>query len=643
MAADIRGALRNLLGGALSRIPRTAATRNAVLVLAYTSVFYLAHRLAYQIRFDFNVPTELAHRERWGWAYELPLRLALLAMFGQFGGLLSYFSLPDMKRIVGATTSASAILLCLWYLPATFPMTPRGVLLLDWILSTGGLLAVRLALRMLREYYREGAGNRNGKGPAGRRRAAVLGAGDVGAALVRALQTRRGLGMEPVVSLDDDRRKWGCHVHGVPVVGAPERLAELAEKLRLDLAIVAMPSASAKRMRELLDLFRKLRLDHRTVPSTEQLATGEVEVSRLRRIDIEDLLGREPVRLEVESIRGIVRGKRIMVTGAGGSIGSELCRQVARHAPKKLLLIERAEGALFSIHRELQERGQRGVASPIVADVGDATRMRQIFSRERPQVIFHAAAHKHVPMMEMHPGEAVRNNSIATARLAELATEHEAERFVLISTDKAINPTSVMGASKRLAELYIQALFRENGGRTRFMAVRFGNVLGSSGSVVPIFREQIAAGGPVTVTHPEMRRYFMTIPEAVGLVLQSAAQGEGGEIFVLDMGKPVYISRLAEQMIALSGLRPGEDIEIKYVGLRPGEKLFEELFYDKEKHRPTRHPKIMRFMGDPPPYQELKAFLEELDSRLWNGDSGEIKRMLVRMVPEYEPYFGNGM
>jgi FlaA1/EpsC-like NDP-sugar epimerase len=385
-------------------------------------------------------------------------------------------------------------------------------------------------------------------------------------------------------------------------------------------------------------LLQKAHLKFETVPALDQLATGRVKVSQLRTVEIQDLLGRDPVLLETENITEILKGKVVMVTGAGGSIGSELCRQIASFTPQRLLMVEQSEVQIFQIEQELIEKGYSGIILPLVADITDEARMRYIFSRFSPSVIFHAAAHKHVSMMESQPSEAIKNNTFGTALMARLALEHNTNRFVLISTDKAINPTNVMGASKRLAEIFLQALANSNGGNTKFMAVRFGNVLGSSGSVIPIFKAQIAAGGPVKVTHPEVTRYFMTIPEAAGLVLQSASQGSGGEIFVLDMGAPVKIVDLARQLIELSGLKPDEDIEIEFVGLRPGEKLFEELSHKGENITPTNHPKIMRFVTEPQRLQEVEAVLEGLKSELHQAEPDLLKMLLKSAVPEYQPY-----
>ncbi|MBK9137246.1 MAG: polysaccharide biosynthesis protein [Verrucomicrobia bacterium] len=604
-----------------------------MLILVYGIVLWLAHWLAFQLRFDFAVPESSRDELNRSWLWEVPFKLIVLAWFGQFSGLLSYFSVPDFLRILAANALVSGIMLVGRLLPVPIEWDPRGVVMLDFFLSVVGLSAVRLGFRLVRERYLM-----DDSPPRQRKRVAIIGAGDVGASLAKELLARKGLGMEPVAFFDDDAGKWHSRVHGIPVRGAPDLLRREHKNLALDEAVIAMPSVSARRMGELVRLLTEVGLRFETVPSYHQLATGKVRVSRLRPVEIEDLLGREEVELKVDNIRRLLADRVVAVTGAGGSIGSELCRQIADFNPKRLLLIEQSEVQIFQIEQELVRSGHGGTILPLVADILDQPRMRFILERFRPEVIFHAAAHKHVPMMESQPGEAIKNNSLGTAKLAELALVSGVDRFVLISTDKAINPTNVMGASKRLAEMYVQALHAANPGRTKFMAVRFGNVLGSSGSVVPTFKKQIEAGGPVTITHAEVTRYFMTIPEAVGLVLQSAALGEGGEIFVLDMGKPVKIVDLARQLIELSGLRPGEDIEIQFTGLRPGEKLFEEITHQGEDFRPTDHPKIMRFVTTPPPVERLRAALDELVGQMHVAEPNQFKLEIQRIVPEYKPY-----
>lgn len=610
--------------------------RLAGFVALYALVLFLAHWFAYEIRFDFDLARFGAgyiEMRRLTWLWQIPIQLVVLAMFRHFSGLVGYYSVPDLLGTVGGMAAATSAIFLLRATPLHLPDDPRGVLLLNFLLGTVGIATVRLVFRMIRERYaHEGIRRRSHK------RVAVIGAGDVGASLARELLTRRGMGMEPVAFFDDDPAKWKSRIHGIPVLGPPELLHRENLNLRLAEAIIAMPTAPVRRIAEIVKILQHSRLKFETVPSIEQLATGKVKVSKLRSVEIQDLLGRAPVKLETEDIRQILQDRVVAVTGAGGSIGAELCRQIAAFNPKRLLLIEQSEVQIFLVEQELIEAGYGGVILPLVADIVDAARLRYIFSRFQPEVVFHAAAHKHVPMMEAQPSEALKNNSMGTARLAQMALEHNVDRFVLISTDKAINPTNVMGASKRLAEIFLQSFAATNSGRTKFMAVRFGNVLGSSGSVIPTFKKQIEAGGPVRVTHPDVTRYFMTIPEAAGLVLQSAALGKGGEIFVLDMGTPVKIVDLARQLIELSGLKPDDDIDIEFTGLRPGEKLFEELSHKGENFVPTPHSKIMRFVAQPPPFAEVQDFFFRLEKEVHTTEHAQLKMLIKEMVPEYQPY-----
>jgi FlaA1/EpsC-like NDP-sugar epimerase len=602
-----------------------------LLVVIYGAAIVVAHWLAYLIRFEFHPPLE---QQTLFWRtlqWLLPIELLSLLLFGQFRSLLSYFSLPDARRIVLACASASAVSLGVWYSTKGQHAPPRSIIILGFLLDATALGSLRLSFRMLRERQKG-----NGERDRPLRRIVIIGAGDVGANLAKEMKLRRDLRMYPIAFFDDDRAKWNTRVHGVPVVGRPELLTQ--GKIQADEAVIAMPSASGRRIREVVQVFNQVRLRFETVPSIEQMVNGVVKASQIRPVEIEDLLGRERIDLETERIRDLVRDKVVMITGAGGSIGSELCRQIVGYHPSRLLLVERCEVQMFQIEQVLLDQGCDSKIVPLVADILDSERMHGIFERFRPQIIFHAAAHKHVPMMEHQPYEAFRNNTIGTKQLAKLAIEFLAECFVLISTDKAINPTSAMGATKRLAELYLQALQRHNGTRTRFMAVRFGNVLGSSGSVIPTFKKQIAAGGPVTVTHPEITRYFMTVHEAVGMVLQSATQGQGGEIFVLDMGKLMKIVDVARTLIELSGLRPETDVEIKFTGLRPGEKLFEELSYITENVVPTEHPRIMRFTGEPLPFETLRHGLLDIHGKAANMDANQVKLEIQKLVLEYEPH-----
>jgi len=622
----------------LKNIHRSAGAQALILVATYAAVLIACRWLAFQLRFDFIVPPEHAGDIEESLALDIGIKFLWLLLFGQFAGILGFFSVPDLLRVFYACTAASGTLIILRLFHIAEYHIPRGILLIDFVLSVAALTGLRVALRVVRERFIAP----DGRSSMRNHRVAIIGAGDVGANLARELSTKRGLGLNPVAFFDDDASKWGSSVHNIPVLGNPEQLLNTKLNLQLDEVILAMPSAPAKRIGEVVKVLQKTRLPFATVPSMDQLATGKVKVSQLRSVEIQDLLGRDPVRLETDHIRQLLKDQVVMVTGAGGSIGSELCRQIMSYNPRRLILVEQSEFLLFQIEQELRDAGYGGSIAPKVADICDEPRMRHIFSRFSPQVVFHAAAHKHVPMMESQPVEAIKNNSLGTARLAELAREYKVDRFILISTDKAINPTNVMGASKRLAEIFLQAFQAEDqtakSHPTKFMAVRFGNVLGSSGSVIPTFHKQIANGGPVKVTHPDVTRYFMTIPEAVGLVLQSATQGSGGEIFVLDMGKPVKIVDLARQLIELSGLRPDDDIEIEFVGLRPGEKLFEELSYKGENVTPTTHPKIMRFVCEPMPVADVRSMLEEITLDMHTAEPNQMKLRLHKAVPEYRPY-----
>jgi FlaA1/EpsC-like NDP-sugar epimerase len=612
----------------------------ASLVLSYAAALAASLWLGYQVRFNFAVPPDTQQTLALVFAWVIGFKLFCLWRFHQFDAMPDYFSLSDFSRLSWILFITNFLVFGISAQFGSDYAPPRGVVVADFSFSVLALTAIRLAFR--RAQTRSVASARV-QSPARQRarRAGIVGAGLVGTALAQEFASRRDLGLQAVAFFDDDRIKWGKHIHGVPVVGAPETLLNGLADLELEEVIIAMPSAPARRVTEIVRTLEKLRIKFSTVPSFYELTTGRARVGQLQSVDVQDLLGREQVRLATEDIRHLLRDRVAMVTGAGGSIGSELCRQIASYSPSLLLLVEQSEVQLFQIEQELIDSGFGKLLVPLAANVQDEARLEQIFQRYQPEAVFHAAAHKHVPMMESQPGEAVKNNALGTLRLAETCLRHGTGRFVLISTDKAINPTNVMGASKRLAEMCVQSLHTQNPAGTRFMAVRFGNVLGSSGSVVPIFNKQIAAGGPVKVTHPDMRRYFMTIPEAVGLVLQTAALGSGGEIFMLDMGQPVKILDLARQLIELSGFVPDRDIRIEFTGLRPGEKLFEELSYQGEKITNTRHPKIMRLLCEPPSYEKVRAFLLHLAARADQLEPDKIKYLLNSAVPEYQPQFNS--
>lgn len=558
------------------------------------------------------------------------IQLACLVALGQFKGILYYFRLRDALHLGGGLLLAFVILFSIESSKLAMGI-PRGVLLVNLNLSVGALVTLRAAVRIFRERFYE-------KGQAATvERVAIIGAGSAGAQLASELQAKVGHGLKPVCFLDDNSAKHGLEIHGVPVIGSPEQIGFLRERLGLTQVILALPTASSRRVREVNALSLQAGLRTLVVPSLRELVSGRVRTTDLRPVSLEDLLGRETAKLDESAINDIVEDRVVLVTGAGGSIGSEIARQVASRRPKRILILDQCEVLLYQIEQELIQSGFGATVIPLVADVTDIGRMSAIFSKHKPALVLHAAAHKHVPLMESQPGEAIKNNCLGTETVARFASEHGAERFLLISTDKAINPTNAMGASKRLAEIAVKSHQVREGNRTRFMAVRFGNVLGSSGSVIPLFRKQIEAGGPVTVTHPDVRRYFMTIPEAVGLVLQSAALGQGGEIFVLDMGEPLKMLDVARQLIELSGFIPDKDIEIRIIGLRPGEKLFEELRHEGESFAPTPHPRVFRFVSQPLPYSELEAFLGRV-RELAFADRESCKLGIQQLVPEYTPY-----
>jgi FlaA1/EpsC-like NDP-sugar epimerase len=500
---------------------------------------------------------------------------------------------------------------------------------INFVLQFLGIAGVRI-LRRLQGERRETVERRPADEPS---RTMLVGAGQAGVLVARELAHRPDLGLRPVGFLDDDRNKQGMVLHGIPVVGGTAELPELCARLHAEQVLITIANAPGVAIRKIRQLADEAGIPAKIIPGLYEIVGGKVNLSRIRDIAIEDLLRRDPVDLDLQGIEERVRSRVVVVTGAGGSIGSELCRQLVTFGPAKLLLVERAENNLFQIHRELVEGSSTVPLEPCIADITDTARMVEIFEEHQPAVVFHAAAHKHVPMMEWNPFEAVKNNVLGTRAMADLADRFNVQTFVMISTDKAVNPTSMMGATKRAAEVYIQALSERS--KTRFVTVRFGNVLGSTGSVVPIFQEQISKGGPVKVTHPEMRRYFMTIPEACQLVLQAASMGRGGEIFVLDMGEPVLIVDLARDLIALSGLREGDDIELEFTGIRPGEKLFEELSTDAEQADRTRHPKI--FVGRIPPrrYAEVIDSIAALSQAVESRRRERLLASLRTLVPEY--------
>lgn len=606
--------------------------RHLRVLLVQGALLVLCHLAAYWVRLDMSL-SAFDWPGLWGnlfWC--LAIQLSFIELFGLCRSRWRYVSLRDLLSILWAMSTSSGIILALRLTVPSF-LVPRGVILISWALSLLALSSVRVLWRMYNERMR-------GKENAGaRKRVLLIGAGDTGATIAKQILGRPDTNMQPVGFLDDNPQLHGLHVHNIPVLGSISEIAEIAKTTAASEALICMPSASAAQICRVVEKAVEAGVHTRILPSLEQLVSGRVSLDLLREVEITDLLGREPVKIDQGAVSNLIRGQKVMVTGAGGSIGSELCRQVLSQGPAELVLVERAEPLLFVIEQELlavaAASKTAAVVRTAVADVGDAPRMAEIFKRYRPQIVCHAAAHKHVPMMESNPGEAVKNNVFGTRCLAEQAVAHDVRTFVLISTDKAINPTSVMGTTKRIAEIFVQALAHRC--NTTFVTVRFGNVLGSSGSVVPIFREQISKGGPVTVTHPDMRRYFMLIPEAVQLVLQATTFGQRAEIFLLDMGEPVRILDMARELIRLSGLKPDVDIPIKFVGLRPGEKLFEELKLDGEMVAPTPHPRIRVVKSVETEWMTLLGLLDELRGAVESGDPARIRACMRKIVPEYTP------
>jgi len=567
----------------------------------------------------------------------LIVKLPVFGLFKQYRGWWRYVGISDLTGIMRASLVSTFIIVVLWFvigyiepirthLPAGLERPLEGICMADMFATILLLAGLRMVIRLYFEEFRTVEAGRL-------KRFLIVGAGDAGEELLRAIHRKPVAEYEVIGFIDDNTRKQGTFIHGLPVLGTVEELPKTCEERNIEEIAIAMPSASHQERRRVVQVCSGTKIRFRTVPSIIDIASGKLSVSQIRNVDINDLLGREAVELDLDLIEAFLKDKTILVTGAGGSIGSEMSRQVCNFSPKLLLLIEQAENPLFYIERELRTQFPDISIKAIVCNITDKQRVEGIFKKYKPQVVIHAAAHKHVPLMELNAGEAIKNNIIGTQIASDAANNYGIANFVMISTDKAVNPTSIMGSSKRIAEMYIQDLSRTS--KTHFVTVRFGNVLDSDGSVVPIFKKQIAQGGPVTVTHPEMKRYFMTIPEASQLVLQAASMGKGGEIFVLDMGEPVKIVDLARELITLSGFKPGEDIEITFTNPRPGEKLFEELSIEGEDMQRTRHPKISIWKNIPMDRDRLRAGINELVTVAQAQNYDQIVRKIKELVPEY--------
>jgi FlaA1/EpsC-like NDP-sugar epimerase len=608
--------------------------RSALIFVLLAASVSAALAGAFLLRFDFDIPEEELARLEIAILLALPLKIAVYYFTLLDRGWWSNATFEDAKRILWATVAASAVSssVIAWTSQAGFP---RSVYLLDLLLSFLFIIAGRFISRVVHEtkLLRQAKGTQQ-------RKILVYGAGSAGVALLRELRDNPELGYSVVGLIDDDRFKRDELAGGARVYGAGSELPSIVDRFRrrgikIEEVIIAIPAATGRQMREVLAHCRAAGLVCKTLPGVADLLTSKFLSAQVRSIAIEDLLGREPVALDHSEIRRMLTGTRVLVTGAGGSIGSELCRQVAAFDPAVIVLMDNAESAVFAIDLELRRKFPELSLFPAIGDIRDRERVDQIMAGHRIEVVFHAAAYKHVPLMECHVVEAVQNNIVGTWNVVSSAEAHKVKSFVMISSDKAVNPTNIMGATKRVTELILSTFPRKSS--TRFVAVRFGNVLGSNGSVLPTFQAQIAAGRPVTVTHPEIRRYFMTTREAVELVLQASTMGRRSDIFVLDMGQPVRIADLALNLIRLAGLVPGRDIQIEYTGLRPGEKLFEELIIEGEDVQPTYHPKIKIFRGSPAAIGTVDRWMRETCAAVRRRDEEGLVSLLTQLVPEYAP------
>lgn len=619
-----------------AKLYHTVAQRYGKLVLDHRSLVVIGIQLAlimaanltaFELRFDADIPPR--HKSMM-WMY-LPLVLLVfgsgLWIFGIQRGLWRYVGLHDLGRIFWGSLAGATVFYGVTNLLLGNTGYPRSIIILTGLLSGLYLAGIRLAVRWFREWLQIA-------GPVARR-VLVVGAGNAGELLVRDMLSDSGYNCKPVAFVDDDPVKRKMKIHGIPVAGRIADIKAVAERFGTHEIIVAIPSASTAVKQAILASSEGCTVPIKILPSVKRLLDDPVSLQQVRPMRLEDLLQREPIETDRQELYPLIEGRTVLVTGAGGSIGSELCRQIAQYQPKSLVLFEQYENSLHALLLELRVAFPDVGVLPVVGDVTMSDRVSEVFRQTGPDLVFHAAAHKHVPLMELNPKEAVRNNILGTRVVAEAALRAGVDRFVLISTDKAVNPSSVMGVTKRVAEHVVQGVSHK--GMTKFTVVRFGNVLGSNGSVVPLFAEQIRKGGPVTVTDPEIKRFFMTIPEAVQLVLQASVVGQGGEVFVLDMGEQIRIVDLARNMIVLSGLVPDKDIAITYTGLRLGEKLYEELFEAGEEVAATSHPKINRAIGTPLPAGDLDRWMEELSDKLSGSDDDELLQDLKRLVPSFQP------
>jgi FlaA1/EpsC-like NDP-sugar epimerase len=598
---------------------------------ADSALIALAWWLAFWLRFDQGVRPPYHRLFVDTVLIVVAIKLLVFVLFGFYNRWWRYVSTRDMWGAARGVTVACAVADLVVYFAHPvkgFPL-PRSVAVLDWLLLLAFIAGTRLIARSLIE--RPGAASLIARG----KEVIIVGAGDAAQLVIREMLKAPGLGYTPIGLIDDDPRKKNLRLHGIRVLGTTGDLPHILGDNPPDEVLIAIPSASGETRRRVVEIARDAHVPVKTLPGLYELIAGDLNLAgQIRPVQVQDVLGREPVEVDLGSIASYLAGETVLVTGAGGSIGAELCRQIARVRPARLVLVEHSEAALFDVERELVGDRAFSAVATVLGDCGDRAKMSQVFERYRPSVVFHAAAYKHVALLEANPLEAVRNNTLATRAVADVAVEYGAERFVLVSTDKAANPKNLLGQSKALCEWIVEIYGHRPDVSTRFVAVRFGNVLNSSGSVIPIFQRQLEKGGPLTVTHPEMTRYFMTIPEAVSLIVQAGAIGGRGQVFVLDMGEPVKIVDLARNMIRLSGQEPETDIAIEYVGAKPGEKLHEELWNEGEQVSPTKHPKLLRATRKPVEPEWLEEQLAELEGMVARGETLDVVSKLTSMIRE---------